>query len=236
MKIKSFIILGLQTICLNAVAQSTIYYNCRDIKQRDSISNDLTNKGWKKFNCEKDGLLIVLNSIKTEKNNLFCYKTKVDSNEELSKNEFYSNITEVKKPILDDYLSDTDKFTDEKTYYGGGQIVSFMKVVGKKTSSQYVSIKVNGNTLNYGCYGVSILFENGKKIIRSKEKIKTGYSNKDWEYSAFFSPTLSEISLLKTQKINAVRLYIYDAEINENESSKVLEDAKVLLTTPKVKK
>lgn len=236
MKIKNLIILGLQTICINAVAQSKIFYKCRDINQRDSISNDLTLKGWKKFNCEKDGLFIVLNAIKTEKNNLFCYKTIIDTNEEISKNEFYSNITEVKKPILDDYLSDTDKFTGEKTYYGGGQIVSFMKVLGKKTSTQYVSIKVSGNTLNYGCYGVSLLFENGKKIVRSKEKIKTGYSGNYWEYTAFFSPSLSEIALLKTQKINAVRLYIYDANINESESSKVLEDAKVLLTTPNIKK
>ena len=66
--------------------------------------------------------------------------------------------------LLYKYLSSTDKFSGEKTYYGGGTIVSFMKVIGKGKSSQYVSVNVNGSTLNYGCYGVYILFENGKKI------------------------------------------------------------------------
>lgn len=150
---------------------------------------------------------------------------------------FSSFAQEIEKPIdkLDDYLSGVDKFNGEKTYYGGGNTVSFMKVIGKGSSSQYVSIRVKGSTLNYSCYGVSILFENGKKIIRSKEKVDTDYNSDGWVYKAFFSPTLNEITLLKTQKITAVQLYIYDADINESESNTVLVDAQILLTTPKVK-
>ena len=137
---------------------------------------------------------------------------------------------------LDNYLSKTDKISGEKTYYGGGTIVSFMKVVGKRNSEQYVSIRVKGSTLNYGCYGVSILFENGKKIIRSKESVDSDYNDSGWQYKAFFAPTPNEINLLKTQKITYVKLYIYDADITESESNTILEDAKILLTTPKVKK
>jgi hypothetical protein len=111
-----------------------------------------------------------------------------------------------------------------------------MKVVGKRNSEQYVSISVKGNTLNYGCYGVSILFENGKKIVRSKEKVESDYNDSGWEYNAFFAPTLNEINLLKTQKITYVKLYIYDADITESESNNILKDAKIILTTPKVKK
>jgi tetratricopeptide (TPR) repeat protein len=135
--------------------------------------------------------------------------------------------------LLDRYLSNTDKFSGEKTYYGGGKVVSFMKVVGKKNSAQYVSVYANGSTLNYGCYGVSILFENGKKIVRSKEKVDTDYNDSGWQYKAFFTPTLNEINLLKTLKITAVKLYIYDVDVDESESNTILKDAKIILTTPK---
>lgn len=150
---------------------------------------------------------------------------------------FYSNAQELTKTTdqLEDYLSKVDKFNGEKTYYGGGNTVSFMKVISKGKSTQYVSINVKGSTLNYGCYGVSILFENGKKIIRTKEKVDTDYNSDGWAYKAFFSPTFNEINLLKTQKITAVELYIYDADINETESNTILTDAQILLTTPKIK-
>lgn len=227
---KILVLLILIFSVLNINAQGEIIYKCKDISQRDSISNDLKNKGYKKMNCVADGICIVL-----KENNVFCFRNTIGENRDISKVEFYSNIIEVKKPTLDDYLSSIDKFSGEKTYYGGGTIVSFAKYVGKKSSSQYVSINVNGSTLNYGCYGVSILFENGKKIIRSKEKVDTDYNDSGWRYKAFFTPTLNEITLLKTQKISAVKLYIYDTEVNENESITILEDAKIILTTPKKK-
>lgn len=217
---------------LNVNAQGEIMYKCRDITERDSVSNSLKSKGYTKFEFENSGMYVCLKSDK-----MYCFMTSLKGNSNVSKTEFYSNIIDAKPTVktLDDYLSSIDKFTGEKTYYGGGTIVSFMKVVGRKTSSQYVSINVNGSTLNYGCYGVSILFENGKKIIRSKEKVDTDYNDSGWRYKAFFTPTLNEITLLKTQKISAVKLYIYDAEVNENESITTLEDAKIILTTPKKK-
>ena len=217
-------------------AQGEMIYKCKDIVQRDSISSDLKSKGYLKMNCEKDGLYIILNPV-VSNNKIFCFRNSIGGNKNISKDEFYSNIIETKQPVktLDDYLSDTDKFTGKKTYYGGGTIVSFMKVVEGKLSNQYVSIYLNGSTLNYGCYGVSILFKNGKKIIRSKEKVDTDYNNDGWRYKAFFTPTLNEITLLKTQKISAVKLYIYDTEVNENESITILKDAKIILTTPKKK-
>jgi hypothetical protein len=215
---------------LNVNAQGEIMYKSRDIVQRDSISNDLISKGYLLNKLQQAGLYINLQTDKT-----FSFYISSNENKDISKNEFYAKINETKATIktLDNYLSSIDKFTGEKTYYGGGSIVSFMKVTGKGKSSQYVSINVNGSTLNYGCYGVSILFENGKKIIRSKEKVDTDYNDSGWQYKAFFTPTLNEITLLKTQKISTVKLYIYDAEINENESITILEDAKIILTTPK---
>ena len=156
--------------------------------------------------------------------------------EEFGDSDAYNLIKQhCKVNLLNRYLSETDKFSGEKTYYGGGTKVSFMKVIGKGKSSQYVSVNVYGSTLNYGCYGVYILFENGKKIVRSNEKVDTDYSDGKWKYKAFFTPTLNEINLLKTQKITAVKLYIYDADVDDNESNTILKDAKIILTTPKKK-
>ena len=227
---------------LNANAQGEIMYKCKDIVQRDSVANSLKAKGYLKFECENTGMYVCLKSDK-----MYCYKVSLGDNTNLSKKEFYANIDDIKEnktnvddakeniKTLNDYLSSIDKFTGEKTYYGGVSTLSFMKVTGKGKSSQYVSIDVNGSTLNYGCYGVSILFKNGKKIIRSKEKVDTDYNDGGWRYKAFFTPTLNEITLLKTQKISAVKLYIYDVELNENDSNTILEAAKIILTTPQKK-
>jgi len=217
---------------LNVNAQGEIMYKCKDIVQRDSISNDLISKGYLLNKLQQAGLYINLQTDKT-----FCFYISSNENKNISKAEFYSNIIDAKLTVktIDDYLSSIDKFTGEKTYYGGGTIVSFMKVKGKGTSLQYVSVTVNGSTLNYSCYGVFILFENGGKITRTKEKVKTDYNDSGWQYKAFFTPTLNEINLLKTQKISAVKLYVYDVEVNENESNTILEDAKIILTTPKKK-
>ena len=141
------------------------------------------------------------------------------------------------KPVktLKDYLSNEDKFTGEKTYYSPTTTISIAKFVQRKSSNQYISIDVPGSTLNYGCYGVSILFENGKKIVRSHEKVETAYSD-GWSYRAFFTPNSNEINLLKSYKVVAVKLYIYDADVNSREADDLLESAKVMLSTPKIVK
>ena len=137
--------------------------------------------------------------------------------------------------LLNDYLSNEDKFTGEKTYYSPTTTISIAKFVKRKSSNQYISIDVPGSTLNYGCYGVSILFENGKKIVRPNEKVDTNYSG-GWSYRAFFTPTANEINLLKSYKVVAVKLYIYDTDVDSKEGDDLLEAAKVMLSTPKIVK
>ena len=136
---------------------------------------------------------------------------------------------------LNDYLYNEDKFTGEKTYYSPTITISIAKFVQGKKSNQYISIAVPGSTLNYGCYGVSILFENGKKIVRPNEKVETNYSD-GWSYRAFFTPTTNEINLLKSYKVVAVKLYIYDADINSTESEDLLTASKIMLSIPKIAK
>ncbi len=141
----------------------------------------------------------------------------------------------VDQKTLNDYLSDEDKFTGDKTYYSPTITVSIAKFVKRKSSNQYIFIDVPGSTLNYGCYGVYILFENGKKIVRPNEKVETNYSS-GWSYRAFFTPTANEINLLKSYKVVAVKLYIYDTDVDSKEADDLLEAAKVMLSTPKIVK
>ena len=234
---KKYILLLLLFVSVLMNAQDHLLYKCKSIAQRDSIATDLIIKGYSKYVCD-EGIYLNFQS-----DNTFCFSASLMGYKEVTFTELYLNVktiiaveeskTNVK--TLKDYLSSTDKFSGEKTYYGGGTIVSFMKVIGKGTSSQYISVNVNGSTLNYGCYGVSILFENGGKIIRSKEKVDTGYNDSGWLYKAFFRPSLNEINLLKTQKITTVKLYVYDADVDDSESNTILKDAKIILTTPKKK-
>lgn len=219
-------------------AQGHSVYKCKNITERDSISNDLKSKGYINYNCGQIGLFLDLQS-----DNTFCFRFDLNGYYEVSKEQLYSKIKEnvkydeSKAPVktLNDYLTDTDKFSNEKRYYGGGNIVSFVRVVGKGKLLQYVSIEVTGITLNYSCYGVNVLFENGAKIVRSKEPVDTDYSDGGWKYKAFFTPTSNEIKLFQTQKVSAVKLYIYDSDVDEDDSNTILEDAKIILTVPKVK-
>ena len=142
---------------------------------------------------------------------------------------------EVKKdslPSLESYLYKTDKFSGEKVYYGDSGTINFSKYVSSKLTGQYISIKVGGSTLNYGCYGAWILFEDGQKIIKKDIKVETGY-NDGYEYSVFFIPTYNEVMLLKTKRVIAVKLYIYDEDVSIESGNDIRLMAKVILDTPK---
>lgn len=137
---------------------------------------------------------------------------------------------------INDYFVSEDKFTHEKMYtsYSPDGYISINKFILNKSYKQYIEILIPGSTLNYECYGVSILFDNGKMISRPKEKVETSYGNNGWEYKAWFSPTVNEINLLKSYKVEAVKLYVYDKDINYGDT--FLTAAKVMLSTPPIKK
>jgi hypothetical protein len=138
---------------------------------------------------------------------------------------------------LQAYLNNVDKFTGEKIYYSASnKVVSFAKFVNKQESSQYVSIDVIGSTLNYGCTGVNILFDNGKMINRPNEDVKTDYRSGNWVYTAFFRPTANEVNLFKSSKVEAVKLYIYDTNVNSIDADNLQLAANIMLSTPKITK
>lgn len=85
----------------------------------------------------------------------------------------------------------------------------------------------------YNNYGLTILFKNGKEIIRKTEKIDVNVSTgSNWRYSAFFTPNSNEISLLKNFEIEAVKLYIFDSNISNGSSIKSF--ANCVLVSPKI--
>jgi hypothetical protein len=142
-----------------------------------------------------------------------------------------NNLVKVELPTLGSYLYKEDKFNGEKTYYSSGTKVSIVKITRKGVNNQYISINVYDNHLASGS-GVYILFDNGQKIIRSKEKVDYDVNsggNPSFKYSAFFTPTQNEINLFKTRKVVSVKLYIFDTDINTSESDEFQIASKVLL-------
>lgn len=224
------------SIIINSILKinaQELVYKCINVSQKDSISSDLKSKGYKNSTCSYYGDYLHL-----QYNDTFCFESSSNGYKEVSLKEIYSHIKSGDPKTLEDYLTKTDPFNGEKTYNGGEYPVRFIKVKSKTSSTQYIYLSVNGHTLNYECEGAYILFENGLKIIRSKEKIDTDYSSgSGWTYSAFFTPTANEIKLLKTQKVIAVKLYIYMHDyLSESTQNTILEDAKIILLTPKPKK
>lgn len=231
---KMFFLLILILSIININAQSQLVYKCVDDSQKDSISIDLKSKGFFASTCSFYGEYLHLKS-----SDNFCFESSPKGYKEVSLKEIYSFVKKTDPRTFEDYLTETDPFNGEKTYRGGIPPISFTKIKSKTSTEQYIHLSVNGSTLNYGCEGVYILFENGEKIERSKEKVDTDYSSGSWSYSAFFTPTANEIKLLKTQKVIAVKLYIYkQLYIPELDQNTILEDAKIILTTlkPKLKK
>jgi hypothetical protein len=237
------IILGLlMSVCLYSNAQEHLMYKCLNITQRDSISDDLRSKGFVKYGEESDGTIINAQLDKT-----FCFNKSLNGFREVSLSEMYSkikskvntinsvtNIEEI-KDLCSDIVITNDKFTGEISYNSPDiENISFIKNKKRGVISQYVSISIYSTYLSgYNNYGVTILFKNGKKIIRKNEKIDVDASTgSDWRYSAFFTPNSNEINLLKSFEIEAVKLYIFDSNISGGDSIKRL--ANCVLITPKI--
>lgn len=243
-------------ITISVYSQSHKSFKCKNITQRDSIASDLISKGCVKKEYDAQGLNIYLQTDHTfwftEKPNAFSL---VNTLKELYSNskekEVYTEIKTIekenattitenlKKVIKEDLCSDvtitTDKFTGEISYNSPDiDNISFIKYKKKGVIRQYVSIYIYNSYLSgYNNYGVTILFKNGKKIIRETQKIDVNYSSgSNWGYSAFFTPNSNEIYLLKSFEIEAVKLYIFDAEISQGD--KIKEYANCVLVTPKI--
>lgn len=100
--------------------------------------------------------------------------------------------------------------------------ISYTKVISKKTSKLYMSVRQNGATLNVGEYGLTILFSNGKKLTKPSAKISVDAGSDGWDYSVFIPLLPTDIKLLSENIITDVKLYIYDGSITNGSELKDL--------------
>lgn len=123
-----------------------------------------------------------------------------------------------------------DKFEDKETFftpYENG--ISFMKTIEKGKTSIYLSVRVNGSTLNVGKKGLNILFEDGTKFTKAEASIDTKVSSgSGYIYSAFIQLTQADIKLLTEKNITDTRVYIYDGTVDKDSAKKIREYLKCL--------
>jgi hypothetical protein len=111
-----------------------------------------------------------------------------------------------------------DKFTNEITYRSpASEGITFIKVKKGNNVSTYLSIRIDGSTLNFNEKGVILLLNNKLKIIKPEEKldveVNTRTNEYDYIYSAFIRLNTNDLKLLTQNIITDVRLYIYDKTI-----------------------
>jgi hypothetical protein len=110
-----------------------------------------------------------------------------------------------------------DKFEDKTTYRSPTKNgINFIKVKRGNLANTYLSIQVTGSTVNVNGKGVTILFDNGKKILKPNQEIDCDVNKygDGYIYSAFIPLDKIDIDMLKQGKLTDARLYIYDTTIN----------------------
>ena len=108
---------------------------------------------------------------------------------------------------------------------------SLSKFITYKDTSVYLHLKACGATLNVNEKGVIVLFTDGTKLTFSEKiDVKAGdgeYCN--YEYTAFCSITVPELTLLSTKTIKAFRLFIYDNHLTDGEAKTFHDNANLIV-------
>jgi hypothetical protein len=163
---------------------------------------------------------------------------------------YYRNCTsgygfpfETKKNFDDYYFcgdikKEVDDFSDKITYDGdviseSGNYNSILKVVNGSDEVYYLSLRVDGSTVNVGEKGVILLLEDKTKINLPNEDVecKVSSDGSSYEYSSFIRLSDEHIRILKTKEIDKIRLYIYDYDFNKFSSLKFKEYLNCLLNS-----
>lgn len=142
---------------------------------------------------------------------------------------------ETKKNMSDyDFCGDIEKkgddFSDEIKYTGNvisesGNYNSVIKIVNGTKEEFYLSLRVNGSTVNVKEKGVILLLDDKTKINLPNKDVDCNVSSdgSSYEYSSFIRLNDEQLSILITKEIDKVRLYIYDYDFNKLSSLKFKE-------------
>ena len=106
-----------------------------------------------------------------------------------------------------------DKFDNKRTVYSdlSSTGINFIKISSGDIHNYYLSIGVNGRTLNVGEKGLSLILDSGEILKYPDVEIKAeASSGSGWNYSAFVELDTQTLEKLKSNYITDARLYIYD--------------------------
>lgn len=126
--------------------------------------------------------------------------------------------------------SENDKFDNKQRKITPTEAgISFLKITENDKSKIFLSISLNGRTLNVGGKGVNILFDDGSKFIKAETKIDVNVnSGSTYNYSAFIQLNDDEIKILSEKNITDKRLYIYDSLVDKESAKRIKEYLKCL--------
>lgn len=123
-----------------------------------------------------------------------------------------------------------DDFTGEKVTETPSGNVRVHRHVNKGVTRYYISFTAYGGTINLNKTGLTILFSDGTKLAKPAAKIDcdpgTGSS---WLYTAYIPITKAELKTISTKGIKKFRLYIYDHELPEKESTQLSAGIRCLI-------
>jgi hypothetical protein len=124
-----------------------------------------------------------------------------------------------------------DKFENKETFFTPTENgISFIKTIENGKSNIYLSVRVNGSTLNVNEKGLFILFSDGTKISKPAAKIDVDVSSgSGYVYSAFINLTQEEMNLLTKKSITDTKLYIYEGTVDNESAVKIKEYLKCLM-------
>lgn len=107
--------------------------------------------------------------------------------------------------------------------------ISIIKYIRKGKTIYYLSLTTHGPTPVVDGKGVTILFADGSKWIK-QDKIDVDADSDGYKYSAFITLSPADLLLFSNKKISKFRLYIFDEEVEADESDHLPEYAKCIKT------
>jgi hypothetical protein len=135
----------------------------------------------------------------------------------------------------DYWCKDIDKEVDKfngKTRYSTPEKdgLSMVKVIMSNDTTYFIHVRNGGSTVNVGVEGMILLFDDGSKIEKKSAEVDVKTGKYSYVYSAFEELNSDAIMILCEKLITDTRLYIYDNEIDKDNSILIQEYLKCLVS------
>jgi hypothetical protein len=119
---------------------------------------------------------------------------------------------------IDDFTGNIKFNSPLFTNLGIASTIIYKEIKNNKTV-YFLSLKTSGSTVIVNGIGVTILFTDGTKWVKSS-KVDIQAENEGFVYSSFINLTPADLITFSTKKIKKFRLNIFDEEINSSEADK----------------